>query len=180
MNWGQRNMSGRCKEVWDAYRGDGTLAGCDLVRGEEIPDGLRHAVAEVFVIHKDGSFLLMQRDLGKPTDPGRWESGAGGSVLKGERPVEGAKRELFEETGIPASESDLAKLYYVVTDTTIYWGYLCVTDISKESVRLQEGETIAYRWVDKKEFLEVFHSDQFVDGLRERLHEFAAQDFRIP
>lgn len=32
-------------EVWDAYYEDGSLAGCDLVRGEKIPDGLFHLVA---------------------------------------------------------------------------------------------------------------------------------------
>lgn len=164
-------------ELWDAYHEDGTLAGCDLIRGEKIPNGLRHMVAEVFVMHRDGSILLMQRDFDKPNYPGDWESGAGGSVLKGESALDGAKRELWEETGITADD-DLENLYYVVTDTTIYRGYLCVTDISKENVQLQKGETIAFRWVDKQEFRKVFNSDQYVDKLRERLSEFAAHDFQ--
>ena len=54
------NMS---KELWDAYYPDGTLAGVDLTRGEKIPDEYRHAVAEVFVAHEDGTVLLMQRDF---------------------------------------------------------------------------------------------------------------------
>lgn len=52
-------------EIWDAYNKDGTLAGVDLIRDEEIPKGLRHGVAEVFVIHEDGTILLMQRDWNK-------------------------------------------------------------------------------------------------------------------
>lgn len=173
-----KNMD--CKqsiELWDAYHADGTLAGCDLIRGEKIPTGLKHLVAEVFVMHKDGSILLMQRDFGKPNYPGVWESSAGGSVLKGESAIDGAKRELLEETGIIAND-DLENLYYVVTDTTIYRGYLCVTDIPKNDVKLQKGETIAFRWVDEQEFREVFYSDQFVDGLRERLSEFVEHDFQ--
>ena len=164
-------------ELWDAYYADGSLAGCDLVRGEKIPNGLKHLVAEVFVIHKDGSILLMQRDFDKPNYPGLWESGAGGSVLKGESAIDGAKRELLEETGI-AADDDLERLYYVVTDTTIYCGYLCMTGVSKVDIKLQKGETIAYQWVSKKEFREIFYSDQYVDGLRERLHEFVEHDFQ--
>ncbi len=158
-------------ELWDAYYEDGTLAGLDLVRGEKIPEGLRHAVAEIFVVHKDKSILLMQRDFGKPNYPGLWENGASGSVIKGESPLEGAKRELFEETGIVAKDG-LQSLYHIVSETTIYWGYLCVTDIPKEKVRLQEGETIAFKWVHEREFKEIFYSDQYVNTVRERLKDF--------
>ena len=62
-------------------------------------------------------------------------------------------------------------VFYVVTYTAIYRGYLCITDISKEDVQLRKGETIAFRWVDMQEFREVFYSDQFVDKQRERLSE---------
>ena len=162
-------------ELWDAYLEDGSLAGCDLIRGEKIPEGLRHGTAEVFVIHEDGSILLVQRDPAKPNYPGYWESGAGGSLLKGELPEKGAERELLEETGI-AGNGALKSLYHIVTDTTIYWGYLCVTSTPKDSVKLQAGETIACRWVNKQEFLEIFYSDQFVDKLRERLLNYVEHD----
>ncbi len=159
------------EELWDAYYSDGTLAGCDLIRGEKIPAGLKHMAAEIFVMHTDGTILLMQRDLNKPNYPGFWESSAGGSVLKGESAVKGARRELLEETGITADDT-LKHLYYIVSDSTIYQGYLYVTDIPKESIKLQKGETIAFRWVNPQEFQEIFYSAQFVDGLRERLREF--------
>lgn len=34
-------------------------AGRDLIKGQHIPKEYRHAVAEIFVMHKDGSILLM-------------------------------------------------------------------------------------------------------------------------
>ncbi len=163
-------------ELWDAYNADGTLAGVDLVRGEKIPEGLRHAVAEVFVLHRDGSILLMQRDHNKPNYPGFWESGAGGSVLKGEQAVDGAKRELFEETGIVAEK--LLPIYHAVSNDSIYYGYLCITDIYKDDIRLQKGETIDFRWVNKREFMEIFFSDNYVRGLKNRLGDFLKQDFK--
>lgn len=70
-------------ELWDAYREDGTFAGCNLVRGEVIPEGLFHLVSEVIVRHEDGMFLLMQRDLIKPNFPGLYEASAGGSAVVG-------------------------------------------------------------------------------------------------
>lgn len=161
-----KDFISKAPEIWDAYYPDGTLAGVDLIRGQRIPPEYRHAVAEVFVIHKDGSILLMQRDLSKPNYPGFWESGAGGSVLKGEDFEEAAKRELKEETGIIAQ--NLIENYRVVTHNTIYRGYVCITDVPKNSITLQEGETIDYKWVKMSEFLEIFESEQFPSPLRER------------
>lgn len=46
-------------ELWDAYYADGSHAGRDLIRGEPIPEGLYHLVAEVTLRHADGTFLLM-------------------------------------------------------------------------------------------------------------------------
>ena len=46
-------------ELWDAYDGDlNKVDGVVLVRGEEIPDGLFHLVAEVMVKHAGGDYLL--------------------------------------------------------------------------------------------------------------------------
>jgi len=39
------------------------------------------------VKHIDGSYLIMQRDYGKHYG-GKWELTAGGSALKGEKPIE--------------------------------------------------------------------------------------------
>ena len=38
----------------------------------------------------------------------------------------------------------------VIIPFTLY--YLCVSDFDKNSVVLQEGETIDYKWVDKETF----------------------------
>ncbi|HBA49932.1 MAG TPA: NUDIX hydrolase [Lachnospiraceae bacterium] len=157
-------------ELWDAYLADGTVTGRVLVRGEQIPEGLYHAGAEVFVLHDDGSVLLMQRDWSKPNYPGHWESGASGSVVKGESFLHGALRELWEETGIRAQE--LEPIYTVVRRNAIYKGYLCRTDVPKDAVTLQPGETIAYRWAEWQQFMEIYESADFVDTLRERLSEF--------
>lgn len=157
-------------ELWDAYREDGTLAGSNLVRGEAIPKGLFHLVCEILVRHKDGSFLLMQRDLRKPNFPGLFEASAGGSALAGERPYDTAIRELKEETGVEAAE--LEQIYKCVSKDTIYYGYLCRTNCDKDSIKLQEGETISYLWLTKEEFFKFIESDKYVQSHKERMSEY--------
>lgn len=100
-------------EIWDAYYPDGTLAGCNLVRGKPIPDGLYHLVSEILVRHIDGDYLLMQRDPRKPNYGGFFEATAGGSALKGEDAYCCAKRELHEETSI---DTNSVHLKYLLID----------------------------------------------------------------
>lgn len=155
-------------EIWDAYYADGTPAGTDLIRGEPIPEGLYHLVADVTVRHRDGDFLVMLRDPNKPLSPGLYEGTAGGSALKGETPLEAAKRELFEETGILAEQ--FVPFYRIVTaGTSICHGFFCIVDCRKDSVVLQEGETAAYKWLPEEEFLSLLNSDAYVPSHRKRL-----------
>lgn len=158
-------------ELWDAYKKDGTLAGCDIRRGSLIPAGLFHTVCEILVKHIDGSYLLMQRDWNKEGYPGLFEASAGGSVLKGETAFLGALRELKEETGI---ESDDWTMVYAQNDMkhTFYFGYLCVTDCAKDSVVLQKNETISYRWVSEDDFLKFINGSDCIQSQAKRWRPF--------
>lgn len=141
-------------EKWDAYLEDGTPVGRDLIRGDEIPEGLFHLVCEILVRHRDGSILLMQRAYGKEVYPGLYEASAGGSALKGENADEAARRELREETGIVAKE--LKPVYRCTGKNAIYHGYLCETDCDKQAITLQKDETIDFMWLSKKDFMEYY------------------------
>lgn len=153
-------------EIWDLYKADGTLAHIDHKRGQPMPQGFFHIVGGVAVRHVDGTYLLMQRDQNKTNFPGMWEMGASGSIFKGETPLQGAMRELKEECGISADSLEL--IFVCHNNDTFYWNYLCLTDCSKDSVTLQEGETVAYKWVSKDELLSIINSDCFVSSVRER------------
>ena len=155
-------------EIWDAYdKNFNKIEDYTIVRGEDIPDGMFHLVCDILVRHTDGTYLLMQRDLNK-THGGMWEATAGGSALLGETPVDCAKRELLEETGISAQE--LTEVGTVVSEDThsIYVEFLCVTNCDKGGITLQEGETIAYKWVTRDELIGM-DKDQL---LTERMQKF--------
>ncbi|MBN1777298.1 MAG: NUDIX hydrolase [Clostridiales bacterium] len=146
-------------ELWDAYLADGRKAGRTLTRGEDIPAGLYHIVVDVLVKHKDGDYLVMQRDFRKKIYPGKFEAGASGAILKDETPYDGALRELREETGVAAPLAFL----FAASDLrdTLYFSYLCLTDCAKDIIILQEGETIAYRWLDEAAFFDFIQTDAF-------------------
>lgn len=92
-------------EIWDAYdRQFNRIENTKLIRGESIPDGIYHLVGEIIVRHKDGTFLLMQRDFNKHLG-GMWELTAGGSALEGETPLECAIRELKEAIVLQPGET---------------------------------------------------------------------------
>ncbi|MCM1187866.1 MAG: NUDIX hydrolase [bacterium] len=135
-------------EIWDAYdRNMNKIEGVSLVRGEPLPEGCFHLVSEVIVRHRDGTWLLMQRDAGKHFG-GMWEATAGGSALQGESPLDCAVRELWEETGILSKKLiEIGRVLHY-GHKAIYVEYLCHTDIDKNGIVLQAGETAAYQWVE--------------------------------
>ena len=129
-----------------------------LIRGEPVPEGLYHLVSEILVRHADGSFLLMQRDQRKHLG-GMWEASAGGSALRGESALDCALRELREETGVTGTQ--ITELGWIVDRErhTIYAEYLCITDMEKDRVLLQEGETSAYRWIRAEDLKQMSHEE---------------------
>lgn len=160
-------------ELWDAYDADfNKIEGITLVRGEELtfPDDIFHLVCDIIVRHEDGTYLLMQRDIRKHFG-GMWEATAGGSALQGETPIVCAKRELEEETGIAASELTEVGRVVDVSKHSAYVEYMCITDWDKNNIRLQEGETIAYRWVTKNELINMKADELVTDRIQNFIEE---------
>ena len=170
------------KELWDARDRDGNLLGFDAVRGEPLPEGVYHMVAEIYSVTRDGRVLVTRRDPRK-TWGGRWEVTAG-SALKGEGPAEAALRELREETGLIAGEADLHPAYVEARPgidgyATIYHSFVVFFDPAEQTVRLQEGETVDYRLLPYEEFQAFMMTDSYVAGIRRRFLDHREELERI-
>ena len=156
-------------ELWDAYDKDfKKIQDVSLIRGKKIPEGVYHLVSDIIVRHTDGSYLLMQRDKHKQYG-GMWEATAGGSALQNESPLECAVRELQEETGI--TTDNLVEVGRVRSHDTIYCEFLCVTNCEKDSITMQEGETIAYQWVSRDELVSMKKDELATERMQTFLQE---------
>ncbi|WP_286783090.1 NUDIX domain-containing protein [Streptococcus sp. UBA4344] len=160
-------------ELWDAYDAHlNVIKGQTLVRGEKIPCGVYHLVSEIIVKHSDGTYLLTQRDPRKNLG-GMWEATAGGSALQGESPLDCAKRELREETGIVTDDFVEVGRVLHQRHQTYYVNYLCHTDVDKDSIVLQEGETSAYKWVTAEELRQMSREELATQRIQNFIEELS-------
>lgn len=159
-------------EIWDLYDRDGNRTGDTWERKpksfQNIPEGKYHLVVDILVKHTDGTYLITKRDDNKDVYPGYWEATAGGSAIKGEEPFEAAQRELFEETGLKGVNYELINVSFSDKSHSMFYSYVCETDAPKDSVVLQEGETVDYKWVDRAGLIEYVDSDTAIKSHNER------------
>ena len=152
------NKGNKTGEIWERHHGTNNL----------IPEGRYHLVSDILVKHKDGSFLLTQRHPDKDIYPGFWDASAGGSAMQGEGPLECAKRELFEETGIVADKFEVVDISFRDKSHSYIHSYITEVDCDKDSVVLQKEEAVDYKWVDAKGLLEYAESDLSIKTKVER------------
>lgn len=134
-------------ELWELVDINKEKTGIIYERGKEslIPEGMYHMVASVWIKNEKGEILLTQRHPDKNLGL-LWEC-TGGAVVMGESCVEGASRELFEETGIkiPPNEltyiGDTIKSYWIVE---IYLGKVVSDEIE---LKLQKEEVVDAVWI---------------------------------
>lgn len=149
------------EEYWDLYRPDGRLDRTVLRGSVEIQalGDLYHETVEIIPTDKQGHLLVTRRALEKKKAGGRYEFPAG-SVISGEEPIDAARRELFEETGLTAK-----KMFRIdVRMTTgikryIYLAY--IPDLLTANIVLQDEETVAYRIITYKQWIGLITEDRF-------------------
>ena len=131
-------------ELWDLYDADERPLHRTHRRGEPMEKGTYHLGVDIWVLTGDGHVLLTLRSMEKDDCPGEWENTCG-SVLAGETALQGAVRELYEETGIAASPAELTLIDRRVRTDSISYMYLLKRDVELSSLRMQPGETSAAR-----------------------------------
>lgn len=136
------------------------------------------------VVASVGDKILIQKQE-QPGKPGPFLSLPGGRINEGEDPLEGAKRELLEETGYASDDWELWKAFSPFSKTvwTAYI-YLARNCEKKAEQTLDAGERISLRFIDLEEFLmlsedEMFYERELVPFLyRFRLYPAEKEGFR--
>lgn len=129
-------------EIWNLVDESLSFTGATHVRNSKtkIPNSMYYRVVEMWTITPDNKVLLTQRHPDKFMGL-KWESN-GGAVIGTDDIKESARRELYEETGI---FRDLEDIYFIERNTYsnyIVFSHVNVLNVSLESIKLQDLETV--------------------------------------
>ena len=126
-------------EYNDIYDKDRNLTGKTHLRGTPWEAGQYGLVVCVWVYDGNGHVLLTRRAKEK-SFAGTWEN-SGGAAKAGEYSRQAIARELYEETGIQATEDEF-ELLESGRDGNAHYDYYCLKrDIPLSQIHLQPGET---------------------------------------
>ena len=152
-------------ELWDVYTIDRKRTGKTCIRGEKsaLSDDEFHLWVMVWIKNPaTGKYLISQRAAYKRTDPLKWETVAGHSIL-GETSLDAALREVYEEVGIELKAEDAKVLATKITATfdgqrhnwirdSFYFETTAEPDLNKATT----NEVIQTKWLTFDEIKEMY------------------------
>ena len=140
-------------------------------RGTRWHTGEYGLVVCVWVYEGKGNLLLTRRAPEK-SYAGTWEN-SGGAAKAGETSRQAIARELFEETGIRADETEF-ELIGSDRDRNAHYDFYCIQrQTPLEEIVLLPGETDDVQWASMEQIHEMIRSGQIcrVIGRQFRRHE---------
>jgi len=102
------------------------------------------------LVIKDNKFLLVQEAKAKCY--GKWNIPAGHLEL-GETIFEGAKREIYEETGCTVELKDILELSDNFTEDKYWIGIIFATELINENISFDKNELLAVKWFTYEEII---------------------------
>jgi len=147
-------------EYWDLYDADRNPLGRTIKRGEAFAEGEYYVCCEVWMQNSEGKLLMTQRHPDKKAG-GLWEF-TGGGVLAGETTKQACVRELEEELGILAEESELSLLEVYQHKNYFMDIFVIKRDVDTASLKLQPEEVVDAKWVSREELLRMIEEKQVV------------------
>ncbi len=146
------------QEFNDIYDENRCLTGRQHLRGTPWHRGEYGLVVCVWVHDGKGNLLLTRRAPQK-SYPGTWEN-SGGAAKAGETSRQAVQRELFEETGIRAAESEFEFIGSDRDNNTFYDFYCLKNGTPRSQLQLLPGETDDARWVSVRQAEQMVMSGQ--------------------
>lgn len=161
-------------EEWDVCDSEGKDLGYTIDRADakNLKKGMFHRVVSIYTVSGDGHVLITRRAVQK-SHPHRWEITCG-SVLAGETAVQGAIRELFEETGLKAEPEDLSELYFYTDEKRhcVYYGFVMSVESKNIQVTVSPEEADKYMFMPVDEFFGFVDTEKFARSESERFKVF--------
>ena len=163
-------------ELFDIYDANRNYLGRQEKRYSYVfKEGEYHIVTDVFIFNSKNELLLTRRAANKKGGL-LWEA-TGGSVLAGEESKDAIIREIKEEIGLDVKKDELVLLKEIRRDEKLsprfkdIW--ILKKDVEIENLTLQEEEVIEAKWVDVKEFKEMFENKEIVETI-----DFNEEDYK--
>jgi len=147
-------------EYWDLYDANRNPLGRIIKRGDAFAEGEYYVCCEVWMQNSEGKLLMTQRHPDKKAG-GLWEF-TGGGVLAGETTKQAALRELEEELGVTAEETDLSLLEVYQHKNYFMDIYVAKKDVEPAELVLQPEEVVDAKWVSHEELLQMIEEKQVV------------------
>jgi 8-oxo-dGTP pyrophosphatase MutT (NUDIX family) len=165
-------------ELWDVYDESRRKTGNTHVRGVPMEEGEYHLISDIWVVDELGNVLITRRHP-KKTYGLMWEC-SGGSVLKGETSLQGAVRELAEETGIHVREEDLNLIHTIQCKDRFVDTYITRQKVSLKDLTLQPEEVVDAKLVTFRELLGMWDQGIVVPKTRFLLYKDSICAFITP
>ena len=148
-------------EKWDILDKEGNLTGNTTLRGKfPLKPGEYHLVVHIWIVSRDGKYLIQRRSDKKKLMPGEWAA-TGGAAISGEDSFTAAKRELEEELSIVMNEKTAKKAFRIKRRNSFLDVWMTLSDIPVEELILQESEVAEAKWVDEEELKLMIENGNF-------------------
>lgn len=158
-------------ERWDIFDETGKATGKTVVRGNvRLLPGEYHLVVHIWVLTPDGRLMIQRRADDKELMSGEWAA-IGGAAISGETSLQAAKRELFEEMGIPVCDREISLIRRIVRKNSFVDVWLARANVSLDQLILQKSEVAEARWITPSALEQMVHRREF--------HNYGSDYFEI-
>lgn len=155
----------------DVLNDDGTTTGKVLPMRQVHEQSLWHAAAHAWIYSDTGKVLVQKRAMTKGNLPGEWDVSAAGHVDAGETILQAMKRELKEELGVDAEESQFEPVGMIVSHQMYekyqcehreFWHVFFLELPETTTCNFNDGEVEEVRWLSFDEFIKLKSKTGFV------------------